>query len=481
MVALIATHFSELFCLQAGAQILSPQLPAGEQILVLKNGSFVTGLIEQFADHYSVQTLQGSRLVIDNKKTDFVCNSLNEAYWGKLARTAASDTNAQTQLFHWCVQHDLLTEAHNQIEVLLATGYDLDRLAYFRRQLEIAILQIEKPKTPPEKSQSRELNTETELAIESPLNRPTTIMVPGANRFRAMTAETATPDGDFFAELDPIFTPLPALTSQLAIDTPKPQPHVFKTIRLPDDSTPSEIAQVTYAEPISDESQEITTTLLDPDIDTIDSHPTLSAYQSPAVHELDSFTRDLPPGSLGRFRQQVERILVRQCSECHTADGAETEGALPLVHAGKTQPLSRRMTQRNMHAVYHYVDRQQPLSSRLLTAATNMHGGINRVALPLETDEYQRLREWLISISENPSQTDLPAEPARFSQEQLQSDFNHPFKAKPIKFNSESLQPTSDRDTGFPPTIGEIPNLDSPPAAFQPRDEFDPEIFNRMN
>ena len=86
------------------------------------------------------------------------------------------------------------------------------------------------------------------------------------------------------------------------------------------------------------------------------------------------------------------------------------------------------------------------------------------------------MRVLLLLISDNPSQTDAMTEPARFPQEQLKMEF-----VNPIKANSDSLKPAWDRDSGISPTIGEIPELDSLPAAFKPRDEFDPEIFNRMN
>jgi hypothetical protein len=105
------------------------------QILVLKNGEILRGQIEQNALQLIIHTVQGSRLVIPKTKADFVCKSLDEAFWQKSARTKASDNTAQVALFRWCLKHRLLDHAENQFNILLNCDITATELASLNRQL----------------------------------------------------------------------------------------------------------------------------------------------------------------------------------------------------------------------------------------------------------------------------------------------------------------------------------------------------------
>jgi hypothetical protein len=121
----------------------------------------------------------------------------------------------------------------------------------------------------------------------------------------------------------------------------------------------------------------------------------------------------------------------------------------------------------------------------LLSAATTAHGGSETPALDVDSVEYEKLMAWVVSLDQHPNRLDqkneaVLAEPARFDDRQIANDY-----AKPIE-KPASMHPTdSDRrpmnHLDVPPTIGAIPDLETRPAAFIPRDEFDPEIFHRMS
>ena len=109
----------------ASAQSPIPTGELVEQLLVLNNGEILRGQITRSAEQVIVVTNQGSRLVIPADRTAFVCGSLQEAYWGKAARTRASDLDGQKKLFHWCLKNRLLDLAQNQIDLKNPPSYFL--------------------------------------------------------------------------------------------------------------------------------------------------------------------------------------------------------------------------------------------------------------------------------------------------------------------------------------------------------------------
>lgn len=145
-----AILFCILACLLANvgaAQMLSPTITSTEQVVVLGNGEIIQGKVKRSAEQTVVQTEQGSRLVLSNDRVDFVCNSLEDAYWGKCARTKATDLDGQKRLFYWCLKHELLEQAQNQI-ALLADSEDAKAkdLEFLDRQLNVAIQQQQRRK-----------------------------------------------------------------------------------------------------------------------------------------------------------------------------------------------------------------------------------------------------------------------------------------------------------------------------------------------
>lgn len=108
---------------------------SNQQILVLKNGQILSGRIDQDHAKLIVHTQQGSRIVISKSKADFICDSIAEAFWGKSARTRASDTQAQIELFRWCLKHRQLDLAESQLGILMQSDVSAAQLVSLNRQL----------------------------------------------------------------------------------------------------------------------------------------------------------------------------------------------------------------------------------------------------------------------------------------------------------------------------------------------------------
>lgn len=442
--------------LHAAGQALSPlshSIGGGEQFLVLKNGNLLQGLIEQKPPNFSVQTASGSRLIIAADTVDFVCDSLDQVYWERLIRIRATDSAALQNLFYWCLKHDRFSEAANQLEVLKATGLPERQLKFFNERLATTLAE--------HSAQTKPLRPDNDQPIQPQLAQATAVTA-------THDGQATLPSSDFFAVLDPVFQPLPSLTSNL-----EPSP-----TKLADRKAAAEVLQVAYAEPIQS-AREAT--------GQETANENLAPYVSPAVHDLERFVRELPSPTINHFRANIERWLIKECSDCHRSD-FET---MPLIHAGKLQSVSNRMTQRNLHSVLHWVDRNAPESSRLLTAAATAHGGAKVATWPAHSVEYERLVQWLSMFSQHPTdqQLDSPLKPNQPKKDSLTEPRLSPkatSEVSPKTAASRALHELSPRLTNpvsatlLPPTIGEIPMLNSKPSPFIPRDEFDPEIFNRQ-
>ena len=115
----------------------APDMASGEQILVLKNGEMLVGKIEQDAGSLIVRVRQGSRLVISKNKAEFVCDSKSEAFWGKSARTRASDVRQQVDLYRWCLKHKLYEHAESQLNIVMNCDIPATELDSLSRQLTV--------------------------------------------------------------------------------------------------------------------------------------------------------------------------------------------------------------------------------------------------------------------------------------------------------------------------------------------------------
>ena len=205
-----------------------------------------------------------------------------------------------------------------------------------------------------------------------------------------------------------------------------------------------------------------------------------------SIAELERETRSMPKGSIGHYRQRIERVLASGCSaaKCHDANSR----LMPLMQLSRSQAIPRRQSQRNLHNVLKYVDRTHPFESPLLLAAITPHASGEEPILKEGTDKYNNLIRWLVMLSDDPNtaaaQSVNAAEVAKqasqfAAREELEMVDLQPVKPEPIGINHLNGEPIGKSALAFPVTIKEIPNLDSQDPGFRPMDPFDPEIFNR--
>ncbi len=490
-----------------------------EQLLVLKNGDFLRGRITRNVEQVIVHRSNGSTSVLPAEQTEFVCDSLDDAYWEKVARLKATDTDGQIDLFHWCLKYRLLDHAQNQIVILLELGAKASDLENLDRQLTVALMQ--------ERSAA---SRETKLAIQKlQLASPPASREPTSNGLKPIEfsqtigvdsligRKSSTPDvfdsSDFrslpsFDENtspDSQFAMLPLISSERTSDSTPDTLEIESTI--------DPIRQVGYDELVYDTispknrmrsaaSIEMEKDSVPPPLDQVDDR-----IMNP-IHELQRELKALPKGAVGMYRTRVERALAFGCSaaKCHDSSSR----IMPIMQISKTQAIPRMQSQRNLHNVLKYVDRERPFESRLYKAAMQPHAGQTEPILELFRAE--NLTKWLIMLADDPPSALQDA--IRIEQERLgivqtgsrlqdgNSLNSHPTERQtlqpvsvptrdsladsqsanpivPAKPKRAGLSPLHGSDLRFPDTIVEIPKLDSNKKRFTPLDPFDPEIFNR--
>jgi hypothetical protein len=216
-----------------------------------------------------------------------------------------------------------------------------------------------------------------------------------------------------------------------------------------------------------------------------------SATPGPSNDDLDRMVRGLPRGAVETFTQSVQPVLMNHCtgSGCH---GLQADAGMKLIRISAGKSASRRFTQRNLHSVLQYVDRGNPVSSKLLAAAGGPHGPVQHAIFSeREAAQYKRLVDWVgqiagREIAEAPASV-APAMPAA-AEEPGDSEPPPPRvlpkesrKARPMPPTGRG--PREQRAGGRPPgnDSRKKPPPDAAPAAPDPAaaDPLDPEVFNR--
>lgn len=126
------------------------------------------------------------------------------------------------------------------------------------------------------------------------------------------------------------------------------------------------------------------------------SEPTVAKSSSfVSAAELERQMRAMPLGTVETFTTSIQPILIRSCATagCH---GAGSTSTFTLLRPPMGSPMPRRLTQRNLSSTLALVDRQQPLESKLLSAAKDPHGPSQASgAVGLEAAKYQELVAWV--------------------------------------------------------------------------------------
>jgi hypothetical protein len=172
---------------------------------------------------------------------------------------------------------------------------------------------------------------------------------------------------------------------------------------------------------------------------------------------------ELPPGALELFTRRVQPILVNNCtiSGCHQPSGKqEFQLDRALLHG----LANRRSTMRNLAETLALVDREQPHLSPLLSMPRQAHGGMRSPALgPRQAAAYSHIVDWVALVAETDAQEEGPTPSA---------------EQEEVTPGAESGHPLLDEVQGGHAFGREI-RFGARLRAWQPKDPFDPEIFNR--
>jgi hypothetical protein len=453
----------------------SAQIAGEGELMLLKNGNVLQGFIERTANHYQIQNRPGNRLIIPFEKVEMLGSSLAEIYWRRLATIGATDIERQQALFQWCLKYHLWQEAKNQIEVLQAIKPDAARISHLQRRLqqsqqsaqEMENREIAQPAiSAPDENGFRPIPATGAFASED--TGAGLSLNAGANRSVAVK-EIPGDQQRFFSEYEPVFEPLPPVfqspvQNQVAAN-PVRTAAMAKINHVADEG----VIQVGFdEEPLNDPSLSRDTVEL-------------------TVHELEQFIRQQPKNSLARFRARVEPVLVAQCSDCHNN---VNENPMRLLLRNKKTPPTVRMSQRNYYAAVQYLDKSNWEASSFLTMATMPHGNSDRAPISPTSIQFQALREWVQLVTQTGEQNALSTGQPELSNQARSTGSLHANSPGPTRIQqlpaAENLKAAQAQSSGeaqlssVPPTIGEIPSLTQPIDHFVPRDEFDPEIFNRQ-
>ncbi len=219
--------------------------------------------------------------------------------------------------------------------------------------------------------------------------------------------------------------------------------------------------------------------------------------------------RDLPDGVLEMFTRKVQPVLVNNCtaSKCHQPGGQQSFQLNRALLRGES---NRRTTVQNLTATLARVDRAHPESSLLLTVPRQTHGGMTGPVFgPRQEQAFKHLADWVALVAPPKPETEGTTIPA------MEKLAGPPMEAPLAKASARAARvphaktrPTAtDRaavtqaidgvdaqpveDAAVQPAAAidwdSVDSLHTPhrlrygvtPEHWQPRDPFDPEIFNR--
>jgi hypothetical protein len=207
---------------------------------------------------------------------------------------------------------------------------------------------------------------------------------------------------------------------------------------------------------------------------------------------------NLPIGAVERFTRKVQPVLVNSCTTagCHELGGTSK---FQLDRAMLRGMSNRRSTMNNLTATLSLVDFERPGLSPLLTVPRRTHGGLKSPVFgPRREAAFRHIYDWVMLVTAKTATTP-PAEPTDESPDATDNQAGSSGTASTI---TRSERPTAGVDGpafySESKTTVTVPGdeLQSDAASdsttngsklrygarlehWQPRDPFDPEIFNR--
>ena len=179
----------------------------------------------------------------------------------------------------------------------------------------------------------------------------------------------------------------------------------------------------------------------------------------------------LPSGAVEQFAHRVQPLLLNRCgaSGCHGSAGRSSFQVLRSPWGGA---MPAPLTQRNLTSAVQQVDRAHPEQSPLLTAAAQLHAGLETPLLSGDSEEFELLKKWVTRLASPDSPPPVPPKVTS----QIPSTLL--MRQEPEAAN-RSAPPTASHGRTSPQAV----DAHSPTASVETDaaavDPFDPQVFNR--
>jgi hypothetical protein len=172
-----------------------------------------------------------------------------------------------------------------------------------------------------------------------------------------------------------------------------------------------------------------------------------------------------------RFARKIQPMLVNNCTNagCHQpGSGQSFQLDRGLLHG----TANRRSTMANLTATLGLIDRNQPAKSALLTTPRRAHGGLNEAILGPNDDRLvEQLIDWVTLVTKPSGKESVANSPPNEAPIDRQVAIGGAGNGVvPVAY---AEQPGRSEAYAKPRYGAELQ------PAWQPKDEFDPEIFNR--
>ena len=227
------------------------------------------------------------------------------------------------------------------------------------------------------------------------------------------------------------------------------------------------------------------------------------------VARLEELAAALPPGAVERFTRKVQPLLVNDCTTagCHQAGGKQVFQLDRAVLHGLS---NRRTTLSNLAATLALVNRDAPQLSLLLTVPHAEHADMKQPILGSRQDQqFRQLEEWVAIVTGTPVPAEEKADGVKSAdavgkrttaaQRRNKAMSSKSAHVEPPAFHVDDKGATAIDDAKAqangtsdvtqanyeePLPFEQLRQRTRPTVqlkTWEPRDEFDPEIFNRQS
>lgn len=205
----------------------------------------------------------------------------------------------------------------------------------------------------------------------------------------------------------------------------------------------------------------------------------------PTMKELEETVQSIPREGVELFVNTIQPMMWNKCgtNRCHDVGGPSE---FRVLRPANGKQVWRRLSLRNLHTLLEYIDQEDPESSPLLEKSRTRHGDVSVPPLGGEDSiQYQQLLIWVEGVARRQgglARTSQPNSGTSAGKEQqpptiARASFDGPLARE----DSEDFQEEEVAERSRKASARAGSDQDNENAPYQPRDPFDPEVFNRKH